>query len=60
MFGLYLFLVMTQKCRVIIERHDKEIAEYLQRKNLYKQFETDEIFKKNIPVEEHLNVGNSP
>jgi hypothetical protein len=37
-------------------RHEKEISEYLERKRLYKQFETEEIFKKNIPVEEHLET----
>jgi hypothetical protein len=46
-FALYLFLVITQKCRIVNIRHDKEVAEYRHRKDLYKQFETEELFKQN-------------
>lgn len=51
-----MFLLVTQKCRIVNLRHEREIADYLERKRLYKQFETEEVFKKNIPVEEHLET----
>lgn len=51
-FAFYLFLVATQRCRIVTERHQQEIEEYLQRKELYKQFESDEIFRKNSQFEE--------
>ncbi|CDW89013.1 UNKNOWN [Stylonychia lemnae] len=46
-FGILLFLFMTQKCRIVQEIHNREIEEYRQRKNLYKEFETEEIFSRN-------------
>ncbi len=45
-FGLYLFLTLTQKCRIVALYHDKEVADYLQRKKLYSEFESEELFKR--------------
>ena len=35
-FGLYLFLVLTQKCRIVIQKHEADIQDYHNRKKLYK------------------------
>ena len=43
---MLVFLFFTQKCRVVYEVHVREIEEYRQRKNLYKEFETDELFNR--------------
>ena len=42
--------MLTQKCRVIYEFHNRDIEEYRQRKVLYRDFETDELFMKNQPI----------
>jgi hypothetical protein len=43
-FDFLFFLFITQKCRVVYEIHSRSILEYKQRKNLYKEFETNELF----------------
>ena len=43
--GAYLGLLLSQKCRSVHSIHIREIGEYRQRKFLFKEFETDELFR---------------
>lgn len=45
--GACLSLLLSQKCRSVDSIHNQEIEEYRQRKFLFKEFETDELFRKH-------------